>query len=127
MSDLIDRNKAIKLIDAAAENWNIAEPYHEGMRAGYRNAARIILGMPSAPNKKKSGTWVGINKIEYFGGIIEPTAFECSICGNRINNKFMAKLGRCVFKYCSTCGAEMRNEEDELHDTALDDHPGDVV
>ena len=98
------------------------------VRSGVQLAVDVVMGMPEVDvPDRKIGTWVGINKIEYFGGIIEPTAFECSICGNRINNKFMAKLGRCVFKYCSTCGAEMRNEEDELHDTALDDYPGDVV
>lgn len=98
------------------------------VRSGVQLAMAVVMGMPDVDvPDRKVGKWVGINKIEYLGGIIEPTAFECSICGNRINNKFMAKLGRCVFKYCSTCGAEMRNEEDELHDTALDDHPGDVV
>ena len=48
MSDLIDRQAAIDALDTAAEHWNIAEPYHEGMRTGFRNAARIVLSLPSA-------------------------------------------------------------------------------
>lgn len=97
MSDLIDRNKAIKLIDAAAENWNIAEPYHEGMRAGFRNAARIILGMPSAPNKKKSGKWE--HKWEDWRHQI--SWLECSCCHARYLDPY---------DYCPCCGAEMKDE-----------------
>lgn len=47
MNDLISRQAAIDALNTAAENWNIAEPYHEGMRTGYRNAARIMLSLPS--------------------------------------------------------------------------------
>lgn len=122
----IDKQATIDAIYEKA-NEELADANHHFL-AGVHMATAVVMGMPEVDvPERKVGTWVGINKIEYLGGIIEPTAFECSICGNRINNKFMAKLGRCVFKYCSTCGAEMRNEEDELHDTALDDHPGDVV
>ena len=46
--DLISRQSTIQVLDNAAEQWNIAEPYHEGMRAGYRNSARLILSLPSA-------------------------------------------------------------------------------
>ena len=46
--DCISRQAVIARLNQAAENWNIAEPYHEGMRAGFRNAARIVLEMPSA-------------------------------------------------------------------------------
>lgn len=122
----IDKEATLAAIanKAKAELADVNHYFLEGVQL----AMAVVMGMPEVDvPDRKVGKWVGINKIEYLGGIIEPTAFECSICGNRINNKFMAKLGRCVFKYCSTCGAEMRNEEDELHDTALDDHPGDVV
>lgn len=122
----IDKQATIDAIRQKAKA-ELADVNHYVLE-GVQLAVDVVEGMPEVDvPDRKVGTWVGINKIEYFGGIIEPTAFECSICGNRINNKFMAKLGRCVFKYCSTCGAEMRNEEDELHDTALDDYPGDVV
>ena len=122
----IDKQATIDAIRQKAKA-ELADVNHYVLE-GVHLAVDVVEGMPEVDvPDRKVGTWVGINKIEYLGGIIEPTAFECSICGNRINNKFMAKLGRCVFKYCSTCGAEMRNEEDELHDTALDDHPGDVV
>lgn len=122
----IDKQATIDAIRQKAKA-ELADVNHYVLE-GVQLAVDVVMGMPEVDvPERKVGTWVGINKIEYLGGIIEPTAFECSFCGNRINNKFMAKLGRCVFKYCSTCGAEMRNEEDELHDTALDDHPGDVV
>lgn len=52
MSDLINRQKAIDAIDSAAGHWNIAEPYHEGVRAGYENSARLILSLPSVPPQK---------------------------------------------------------------------------
>ena len=122
----IDKDATLAAIAQKAKD-ELADVNHY-FREGVQLTVDVVEGMAEVDvPDRKIGTWVGINKIEYFGGIIEPTAFECSICGNRVNNKFMAKTGRCVFKYCSTCGAEMRNEEDELHDTALDDHPGDVV
>ena len=46
-SDTIIRPAAIDALDNAAECWNIAEPYHEGMRAGFRNSANLILSLPS--------------------------------------------------------------------------------
>lgn len=48
MNDLINRHAAFDALDGAAENWNIAEPYHEGIRAGLRQASRIIMNLPSA-------------------------------------------------------------------------------
>ncbi len=48
MDDLISRRAAIDALYTAAEHWNIAEPYHEGMRTGFLNAARIVLSLPSA-------------------------------------------------------------------------------
>lgn len=48
MSDPIDRQAAIDALDRAAECWNIAEPFNEGMRAGYKAAVTIVLSLPSA-------------------------------------------------------------------------------
>lgn len=46
--DTVYRQAAIQALDNAAELWNIAEPYHEGIRAGYKNSARLIMSLPSA-------------------------------------------------------------------------------
>ena len=48
MNDLISRPAAIDALDRAAECWNIAEPFNEGMRAGYKAAVTIVLSLPSA-------------------------------------------------------------------------------
>lgn len=46
MADLIDRTRAVDALTRAANIWQLAEPYHEGIKTGYRNAARIVLGLP---------------------------------------------------------------------------------
>lgn len=57
--DCISRQAAIQVLDNAAEHWNIAEPYHEGIRAGYRNSARLLLSLPSEQpiECRKQGEW----------------------------------------------------------------------
>ena len=109
MMGSIDKQATIDAIRQKAKE-ELVDVNHY-VRSGVQLAMAVVMGMPEVDvPDRKIGTWVGINKIEYFGGIIEPTAFECSICGNRINNKFMAKTGRCVFKYCSNFGARMEGE-----------------
>ena len=84
--DCISRQAVIARLNQAAENWNIAEPYHEGMRAGFRNAARIVLEMPSA----------------------KPQITECEHClaydhfDNGVDG-FCRKMGKvmCVSDFCS--------------------------
>lgn len=64
MNDLIDRQAAFNALDSAAEKWNIAEPYHEGIRAGLRQASRIIMNLPSA--EKETRMNVSISREETY-------------------------------------------------------------
>ena len=54
MNDLINRQEAIDALDRAAECWNIAEPFNEGMKAGYKAAVTIVLSLPSAQPEKRT-------------------------------------------------------------------------
>lgn len=54
MDDLISRQDLLDALDKAASCWNIAEPYHEGIRTGFRNAARIVLSLPSAQPERNA-------------------------------------------------------------------------
>lgn len=47
MIDLIDRKAAINELEDAANNWNIAEPFNQGLREGYLAAARILRSLPA--------------------------------------------------------------------------------
>ena len=60
MNDLINRQEAIDALDRAAECWNIAEPFNEGMKAGYKAAVTIVLSLPSAqPKSYREGYQAG--------------------------------------------------------------------
>lgn len=52
MGDLIDRQMTVDALDRAAENWNIAEPFNEGIRAGYKAAVTIVLSLPSVQSEQ---------------------------------------------------------------------------
>ena len=52
MGDLIYKQMTVDALDRAAENWNIAEPFNDGMRAGYKAAATIVLSLPSVQSEQ---------------------------------------------------------------------------
>lgn len=54
MNDLINRQEAIDALYRAAECWNIAEPFNEGMKAGYKAAVTIVLSLPAAQPEKRT-------------------------------------------------------------------------
>lgn len=93
MSDLISRQEAIQALDNAAELWNIAEPYHEGIRAGYKNSARLIMSLPSAQPERKKGKWIGEPKDGIEAMFFKP---KCSVCGFESAE---------VKNYCPMCGS----------------------
>ena len=96
MDDTISRQAVIARLDQAAENWNIAEPYHEGMRAGFRNAARIVLEMPSAQTDRKKGRWIPMSNGTYY---------KCSECG-------YARM-KGDDNFCKECGTDMRKRSED--------------
>ena len=53
MDDYISRKAVIELLNNSAEFWELAEPYHEGVKAGLRMGARLALETHSADAIKK--------------------------------------------------------------------------
>ena len=47
MDELVSRIEAIKLVERAKESWQLMDEFHEGVRAGYGLAEKIILSLPA--------------------------------------------------------------------------------
>ena len=92
-NDCISRQAAIDALDRAAECWNIAEPFNEGMRAGYKAAITIVLSLPSAQPEEASMI-LGASK----DGV--RLWYQCSACGEPVNADD---------NYCCNCGRKFIN------------------
>lgn len=89
MSDLIERQAAIKAIEDLQDCYN-------GFSDTYDKAC-IIGVLEEVPSAQRKGKWIYLNGLD---------AFECSVCGRQ--------MVRNIFDYCPWCGAEMtKGEEDE--------------
>jgi len=53
MDDYISRKAVIELLNNSAEFWKLADPYHEGVKAGLHMGARLALETHSADAIKK--------------------------------------------------------------------------
>ena len=87
MSDLIDRQAAIKAIEDLQDCYN-------GFSDTYDKAC-IIGVLEEVPSAQQKGKWIYLNGLD---------AFECSVCGRQ--------MVRNIFDYCPWCGADMRGEQD---------------
>lgn len=47
-NDLIYRKAALDVLENAARQLNVSQPYHDGLRAGYIDSARLILSLPAS-------------------------------------------------------------------------------
>ena len=110
MKDLIDRREAIDALDRAAECWNIAEPFNEGMRAGYKAAVTIVLSLPSAQPERMRGKWIERNP----QNSDKCRLIECDQCGFSHIVGFNVPYEHWIENrnFCERCGADMREEKD---------------
>lgn len=108
MKDLIDRQQAIdELMENVPEVWK-DDDYELGMRNQHRSDVGIIEALPSVQPRKK-GRWIYGESEEGNDG------YFCSQCGNFvpwIYKEFDIDFIK-EFKFCPSCGADMRGDEDE--------------
>ena len=96
MSDLIDRQAAIDVVDAV---WSVT---------GDKNVAKVwdqIKDLPSAQPERKKGKWIpqDHNKTNGIASTLVYYYPKCSVCGHCDN----------YTNFCSNCGADMRGEQDD--------------
>ena len=94
MSDLIDRNEAIDMIEKYFDGLPIAVHY---------DMLAMIHRLPSAQPERKKGKWV---KIGHWG-----RSYKCNQCGNYLDFDGV-NAGRGSTNFCPNCGADMRGEQD---------------
>ena len=104
MSDLIDRQAAIKTIqecaDAAHDNyeWDVEE--------GYLNSIDCIEALPSAQTERKKGKWIERNP----RNSPDCRLIECSECGNAYIVGYNINYDDWIDgrNFCMKCGADLR-------------------
>lgn len=109
MSDLIDREEALKAITFGA--FSAATIYgrsEEGMTA-LKEAIRVIKALPSAEPKK--GKWIPHSERcrEYIGTILAYVRYDywfCDTCGYRVEK------GWPIYNFCPNCGARMEAKDE---------------
>lgn len=95
MSDLIDRDFAIKALDSAIDDF---DDYHENY--GIERAQDIISCLPSAQPERKTGEWIPEFDGKFTGGAYW---FSCSKC-----KRIVPDVRNGGWNYCPNCGADMR-------------------
>ena len=93
MDDLISRQAAIETIMGQPP-----EPHYPSWYAAQ------IEKLPSAQPERKRGKWIVWDEI--IAGIYH-TVSECSECGFTTDKMYREEM-----RYCPTCGADMRGEQD---------------
>ena len=102
MSDLIDRQQAIDVIDKIFPADPMRNDYTQGITCGAALATEYIKQLPSAQPERKNGKWIRHDEIKnVYGGI----CIECSECGEKYVVQHILDE-----KYCRNCGADMRGE-----------------
>ena len=102
MSDLIDREEAIKAVYdkdiGMLTQWDI------GRNAGIDYAIKQLEKLPSAQPEPKKGEWVEAN--------IDSRYVTCSCCKeNNIKGRMAyTPAYAATLNYCPNCGADMRGE-----------------
>ena len=102
MSDLISRAEAIKAIEDLPNCYN-------GFSDTYDKACIIgtLEEVPSAEPERKKGKWIDDE---------EKGMCKCSNCKAKHSKEFLwniAIFGEDIPRYCPTCGADMRQGEEE--------------
>lgn len=116
MKDLIDRQQAIDALDILCQEHRYKIPgkretysqYNEAWQDALDRAEGAIFNLPSAEPRMK-GRWIYGESEEGHDG------YFCSQCGNFvpwIYKEFDIDFIK-EFKFCPSCGADMRGEEDE--------------
>ena len=104
MSDLIDRQQAIDVIDKIFPADPMRNDYTQGITCGAALATEYIKQLPSVQPERKNGKWIRHDEIKnVYGGI----CIECSECGEKYVVQHILDE-----KYCRNCGADMRGEKD---------------
>lgn len=107
MSDLIDREQAIKEIcrEVSEQESNAiqGEDLDVGVIVGLNMAVRIIKEQPSA--EKKIGKWVECEIVPDKESISEWQQAQCSVCGKWHTTPYLYSFD--YYNFCPNCGARM--------------------
>lgn len=106
MSDLIDRQAAIKILHES-EEYDADIPNRAD---GVRDAIIDIMSLPTIERKK--GKWDEQNVFDTEDSdIAQMQSAKCSMCGKYHTTPYLYFFDN--FNYCPNCGADMRGEYEE--------------
>ncbi len=112
MSDLVDRQAAIEIIDAVFPVDPMKSEYAQGIACGAALAKTYVEQLPSAQPERKKGKWEEIEVIpeayDIAGVKTWASKMRCNQCGFTtfaIEGKFAQ------YNYCPNCGAQMIGEQ----------------
>ena len=103
MSDVIDRQEAIKALKKLYDAWYVDSDYTEGLTDGIDESIDEIRNMPCA--EKQTGFWILWN-------YPDNRYTKCSVCGEQYDQECLYIGGDEYPKFCPNCGAKM-----DLHPT----------
>jgi len=104
MDELISRQAAISLpVKPREDRYFQTQSLDDAYDYGWRSLQRCIEKLPSAQPERKKGKWIDHTDEGYI---------ECPFCGSATNcDGDISEL-----HYCFSCGADMREEEQDATD-----------
>ena len=102
MDDLISRQAAVDALGEKPLVWDDLNDFDLGKAVQWSDDVDAIKALPPAQPKRIKGKWKRTKANRGYNA-----EWTCSNCGYTVYAEF------CNYNYCSSCGSDMRGEDDE--------------